>query len=135
MNQITGMLFDVNEETFEQVTINDDLESYYDILNCRLIDIAHRYFGSQEYPLTIVCDDEGLFTESPKVSARDRDLNPQFVGNLFICQENEWGELISLTNKECEYLKGLIGTCYNIDKDTREVFVSDVNYRPYSKEE
>ena len=83
----------------EIIDIQDNLETYYQLINCDTIDIVARKIGIAPY--SIVCDDEGLFVSSPKVSAIDDNYQPKLVGNLVICgMPNDYGELTSLTEDD-----------------------------------
>lgn len=80
-------------ESAEEVTIEASLEAYYKLLNCEYIDIVTRQIGGREY--SIICDDEGTFKESPKLSAVYQDNSPALVGEIFI------------TNRDAENLSDL----------------------------
>lgn len=82
MAKITGYLVDVEHNIAAPVTIEKSLDSYYGILNCDCIDITTRQIGNREYD--IICDDEGLFKDDPKISAIDSEGNAMLCGNLFI---------------------------------------------------
>ena len=110
MNEkITGMLIDVANEKASVVTIDRDLHAYYDILGCSLIDMPTRRIGGRKGRCyTIICDEEGLFAEQPKISAIDNLGQPMLVGNLFIINVNDKGETISLSDDDIKYLERFI---------------------------
>ena len=95
-----AIYLNVNENQLPKVIdIPDELETYYKLCQCTCIDIVTRHIGKTPY--SIVCDDEGLFVDSPKISAVDKDYQPQLVGNLVICgMPNDDGELTDLTDKD-----------------------------------
>ena len=98
---ITGVLIDTQNNTVGTVTLDGTLEGYYTALHCSCIDIVSRSIGKIQKYFEIVCDDEGLFSEAPQVSAVDRTLKPMLVGSLFIAKmDEEDGELKSLTEAE-----------------------------------
>lgn len=81
-NLLRGVLVDVEQETVSVVEIEDKLDEFYRILNCDCIDIVVRRIGSKLF--NIVCDDEALLKDWPKVSAIDNLWKPMLYGNLFI---------------------------------------------------
>ena len=60
--------------------IKDELEDYYRVIGCRLVDGVYYDF---------ICDDEGLFKDKAIVSAVSQDGKPQLVGSLIICKYDE----------------------------------------------
>lgn len=104
--RINGILIDVssNPGKVKQVEIdNENLNGFYDMLNCRCIDITTRKIGERRFD--IVCDDEGLLKDEPVVSAVDKKKNPMLVGNLFICNHYK-GDLTSLSKDDVDYIYG-----------------------------
>ena len=99
MKQLTGVLIDTEAREARILTIKDELDEFYKILNCETIDIVKRRVGRSE--VNIICDDEGTFREDPKISAIGNLGNVMLVGNLFVVgiEDNE-GELTSLDNPE-----------------------------------
>lgn len=79
---LRGVLVDVENEKVSVVKIPDELDEFYKILGCSCIDIVNRKIGRKRFE--IVCDDEGLLKDTPKISAIDNLGNVQLVGNLFI---------------------------------------------------
>lgn len=69
--------------------IKADLDTYYDIIGCRCIDIVSYPIGGKRYD--IICDDEGLFNPEPTVTAIDKNGRPLLVGNLIICLHDRHG--------------------------------------------
>ena len=95
-----AIYLNVNENQLpEVIDIPDELETYYKLCQCTCIDIVTRKIGKNPY--SIVCDDEGLFVDSPKISAVDETYQPQLVGNLVICgMPNDDGELTEQTDSD-----------------------------------
>ena len=90
------------EET--KVVKASELEDYYRLIGCDCIDIVARKIGDKY--LEIICDDEGLLKENPRISAVDKNMKPTLVGNLLIAgPTDEDGELTSLTDKDIELIK------------------------------
>lgn len=110
MNEkITGMLIDVANEKATVETIDNELHAFYEILGCSLIEAPTRRIGGRKgRRYNIICDEEGLFAETPKISAIDNMGQPQLVGNLFIVNANDEGEFTSLTADDIKYLERFI---------------------------
>ena len=102
---ITGYLIDVQSETHGPRTIMKGLNGYYDILGCRLIDMTTRQIGVRNgRRYTIVCDDESMFADQPKISAIDNLGTVQLVGNLFIVRVDGEGNTVSLEPDDLAYI-------------------------------
>ena len=69
----------------EKLNIKDDLQSYYNLLECNTIDIIRRKIGKRYFH--IICDDEGMLVEGPKISAISNLGEIRLVGNLVICSD------------------------------------------------
>ena len=73
---ITGYLIDVQNETHGPRTIEKSLQGYYKTIGCRLISMPEHQIGVNRgrfhgKRFTIICDDEALFVDQPKISAID----------------------------------------------------------------
>lgn len=88
----------------EKLNIKDDLQNYYNLIECNSIDIVRRKIGKRRF--NIVCDDEGMLTEEPKISAISNLGEVRLVGNLVICSDlvTEDGDLVGLSDEEAEYI-------------------------------
>lgn len=100
--KITGVLVDVKAGTVKETTLDANLDSYYSALNCSCIDIVSRRLGP--YRFDIICDDEGLLTDNPRISGIDPQGLPALVGNLFFCRHDSNGNITSLTPAECAFI-------------------------------
>lgn len=97
--KIKGYLIDVNNPDNSGVKeIEKNLEGYYKLLECDMIDITSRRIGGEWYE--IVCDDEALLKNNPVVSAIDSEYNLVLCGNLFIAKYDGDGDLMSLENED-----------------------------------
>ena len=97
----------------EKLNIKDDLQSYYNLLECNTIDIVRRKIGKRYFH--IICNDEGALIDKAKISAISNLEEIRLVGNLIICAGDitEDGDLIGLTDDQAEYVKQhieLLGT-------------------------
>ena len=88
----------------EKLNIKDDLQTYYNLIECNSIDIVRRKIGKRHF--NIVCDDEGMLTDGPKISAISNFGEVRLVGNLVICSDlvTEDGDLVGLSDEEAEYI-------------------------------
>ena len=101
MKKLRTVLIDVDQKTVGEIEIDDDLNAFYEKLNCRVFDIVQRKIDGVWYD--IMCDDEGLLKEDPVVSAADKEkLSPMLVGNLMFFHSNRNGDLKSLDDVDIE---------------------------------
>ena len=89
--EVRGILLKVtsNPSYVADVTVEDELENWYDLLECETIDIVNRGIGDRAF--TFVCDDEGVYRQPiPSAlsgSAADPEQSVMFMGNIFICKD------------------------------------------------
>ena len=103
--RIVGVLVDVEKEILGILEIPNNLDTFYKVLNCNLIDIVTRRIGDSKKVYDIICDDEGLLKEPHKISAVDSMGNAQLVGNIFITgTADAEGNLTSLPMDEANYI-------------------------------
>lgn len=89
----------------KQMDIADELEVYYDMIDCRCIDIVTRKIGKEWY--YIICDDEGLLA-GKNPTAFDATGTPMLVGNLIICR-HDGEDLAGLTAEDVDNIAKHIG--------------------------
>lgn len=59
----------------------------------------------------IICDDEGLLTENPKIAAIDKNRDPMLVGNLIIAGDvDDDGGLLGLNEEDVKLINANITT-------------------------
>lgn len=80
------------------VEIAPELDEYYRLIECELIDIVSRKIGKNYYD--IICDDEGLYAPTVRISAVDNEFQPMLVGNLIICKSGRDGYEHGLSEAE-----------------------------------
>lgn len=86
-----------------ETSLDGKLESYYERLDCEIIDIVSRDIGGERF--AVVCDDCGVYAENSPISMIDRDLLiPMLVGALFICNLNG-DELDSLSDDDIRLIR------------------------------
>ena len=100
MKKIKILLASVKGENFLQpMEIEDDLKTFYKLIDCDTIDIVTRSFGGKFFD--IICDDEGWFKENPCFSASNRAGTDGIVGNIIITGVSDReGNLPSLTDED-----------------------------------
>lgn len=97
------LLLNVFDENVRVMEINDELDEYYKLLNCSMIDIVSRKIGGKWFD--IVCDDEGLLKDDPKISAINDMGEPMLVGNLIFLHNDGYGEMVGLDDADIKHLK------------------------------
>lgn len=89
--------------TCELTTIKDDLETFYNLIGCRCIDIVQRRFNGVIFD--IVLDDEGLLKadetgELPVSWWQEKGYTPSYeglFGVLLLCHSDDQGNLTDAT--------------------------------------
>ena len=103
---IRAFYIDPTTNTAEPRTIADDLDTFYDLLHCRTIDIVTRKIGVRGRPFDIICDDEGIFVDDPRISAIDNLGRAMLVGALLIVgPADDEGEITSLTSADIRHIR------------------------------
>lgn len=107
MGKITGIFVDTKNKTASAITVDDELETYYKLLDCKWIEIAPRKIGNSI--VNIICDEEGLLKQDPLMSAVDGIGNGMLAGSLFITGlTDDEGDLTSLAEED---QKQVLGKC------------------------
>lgn len=103
---VKAVLIDVDSGEAKTVEFEHSLGNIYGLLNCDCIDIVSRAigYGRSSKRFDIICDDEGTFKISPKISAIDNLGRPMLVGNLLVTNHDAEGNTVSLTDDECEFV-------------------------------
>ena len=105
------LYLDTIMSSIEEKEIEDNLDTYYKLLNCRCIDIATRKIGNNWYD--IICDDEGLLKQEIIPSAiYESNKEIALVGNLIIAKNDGYGNIIGLEEEEIEEIKKHIVEIY-----------------------
>lgn len=85
----------------------NELEAFYKVLGCSCIDITVRKIGTKT--VEIICGDEGLLVESPKISAIDNLGRAQLAGSILVVGRGDSeGNLTSLSNEDANYILGKV---------------------------
>lgn len=119
MQKKQTLLVDVQNGDVKILRVKDELETFYELLQCRCIDIVTRRIGGKIFD--IVCDDEGLLTESPRPSAiTDVGGEVMLVGNLMFFHHDAEGNLVELGQSDIAHLIKNIRQAY--DPKAEKVF-------------
>lgn len=103
VEEIRGILIDVVQGFAHITNVERSLQSYYRILHCDCIDITTRTVDGVVFD--IICDDNGLFSEQPLLSACDRNGDAMLVGSIFVVGHDEENcDIRNLTADECAHV-------------------------------
>lgn len=107
-----AILINVDHDRVEIVN-PDGLEDWYKLMDVSLVDIAYRAIGKQHRYYNIICDDNGLLTSEPKISAVSNLGTVMLVGNLIIAGDtDDEGNLKDLTEEDIRYISRYIRKVY-----------------------
>lgn len=104
------LLLDVINEKVEVVEIEPKLDEYYRLIQTDVIDIVERKIGGKYFD--IICDDEGVLKENPKISAISDMGEPMLVGNLIFSKVDGGGYTIGLTQDEIDHISEYVQKMY-----------------------
>lgn len=93
----------VTEAVYE--TEINELEDFYEHLECGCMDVANRKIGSKRFDIWV--DDEGLLKDSPIISAvsiTDGEVVPMLAGNLIIANHDLEGNTTSLSDADIKMI-------------------------------
>ena len=100
---ITGVFYNPVEGIPRMVTIPNNLQSFYELLNVNVIDIVEYKIEGQYYD--IIVDDEGLLKEGTLPSASTINGSVMLFGPIFICRSDKQGNECSIKEGELEKIK------------------------------
>ena len=122
MNTLTVVYLDVINNDVQILDIENDLHVFYDMIQCRCVEMPERRIGKKNKYFTIICDEEALLKENPKPSAIDNLGSIMLCGNLIICGI-DWkeGDLISLTYEDAQYIKKHVQLMSTINSRTGKI--------------
>ena len=82
MKKIECYIINAKDMTYKKTTIDDNVQTFYDIINTDSISVLGRYINGK---LTqIICDEEGKLKQHQYISAISKENNETLVGNLII---------------------------------------------------
>lgn len=115
MKEIQAVLIRPKACKAEKVSFKPSLQEYYRLLECELIEYAHRTVFGQE--VCIVCDEEGLFDGTNVASAVNNDGKIMFVGNILVIgAENENGHDTGLSDEIADIVLRNVATVGMVGK-------------------
>lgn len=116
LRTIKGLLLDVKSQTLQACLIETDFDEYCKVLNCNCIDYVTRLINNKKY--VIICDYNGLLKANripSSVTFKDDHIIEVIYGNIFICKSTNYGNLVSLSEKDIKEIiecKGYINGKY-----------------------
>lgn len=125
---LKAVLLDVYNEKVEIKDIEPELEEYYRLLDCTLVDIVTRKIGGKLF--YIVCDEEGLYShgDDPRISALNGDYEPMLVGNLLVLGYSDDGEERGLEDEEVVHVMDHIRKIRTNHRPDGYKMLTDVDY-------
>lgn len=114
MKEITGVY--ISADKAEIRTIEDDLQAYYDLLGCDVVESPELRIAGRR--LCVVCDEEALCRSpvpacSVCVRKSDGRLEMAIMGPCFVVGLDGDGEWCSLTSEEANAVLGAVTTALN----------------------
>lgn len=102
-----------------------NLDFMYRNIGCDCIDIPRRKVGGKTFE--IVCDDEGLLKDNPRVSAIGKNNEVMLVGNLLIFSGvTPGGDLIDITSEDVKTIKKNL--CLTLDESGFHPVIRNMDY-------
>ena len=86
--------------TFDFRPIKDDLREFYEIIDCKTIQVVKRRYKGVDGTLTIICDDEFLLTHNVEeerilptsILINNEKVLEEIFGSIIICRDTPNGE-------------------------------------------
>ena len=119
---IKGVLIDSVNGTVSVKEISKELDAYYDILNCRCIDIARRTIGGK--PFEIICDDEATLVTDPVPSAISHFGAVMLYGSLFVVRFDGKEDVESLTDEDIAHVMKNVFKCRSVTADGVKTYIA-----------
>src|SRR5574344_795639 len=82
MKKIECYIINAKDMTYKKTTIDDNLLTFYDIINTDSISVLGRYINGKM--TQIICDEEGKLKKHQLISASSSDFRETLVGNLIV---------------------------------------------------
>lgn len=125
-------IFDGLSKNIRFETVDNDLQTWYDIIDCRCIDIVE-FAG-----FDLICDDEALLHGDTKPTILRYDnydnLISAIYGTVVICSNSD-EELDSLTVSDIEWLiDNIMILNLDLNEDKRYAMVDTYRYRNFFKD-
>lgn len=122
------LLLDTDVLKPQVIQTGGGLEEWYRLVKCDLIDIQERQIDGVYYDFIV--DDEALQKPRAKITALDKDGQPQLVGNLVICKHDGEGGETGLSDEEVKtLLDKIVVLTENAAEDPEQwLAITDVEY-------
>lgn len=120
------LIFDEKKQELIEKDIENELDTFYEIIGCRCIDIARRKVGGKYFD--IIVDDEGLLKDSPRCTAVDtKTFDSMLFGTLIFTNTDDEGNTVELSDEDIKLIKGETMSGFNM-KTFENVTVIKVEY-------
>ena len=96
--------------------VENDLEAYYKLLNCSCITITSMNIRGKYFD--IICDDEALLKDEPRLSMVDLRGRPALFGCLLVCLHDREGNTVGITDDDVKRIKSDLVTLIGVDGTT-----------------
>lgn len=123
---VSGILMKA-DGTVQLREVRDELDAWYTMLGCSLIETVQLYLRPSEHRFTVICDEEGLLNgnDTPMIFGREKgepSEYPIIVGNVFICN-TRGDEFADLTTQDASDVINAIRMVKREDGSLRPVIV------------
>jgi hypothetical protein len=81
------LIVDAKHNTIKETNINDNLETFYEIIGTDCVSIIGRKINGKM--TQIICDEEGKLKAHQYISALSEEMNESLVGNLIIKSQDK----------------------------------------------
>lgn len=81
------LIVNAKQNTIEQANINNDLETFYEIIGTDCVSIIGRKINGKM--TEIICDEEGKLKAHQYISGLSEEMNESLVGNLIIKSQDK----------------------------------------------
>jgi hypothetical protein len=107
------LIFDENKQELIEKDIENELDTFYEIIGCRCIDIPRRKVGGKYFD--IIVDDEGLLKDAPRCTAVDPNtLDSMLFGTLIFTNSDDEGNTVGLSDEDIKLIKGETMSGFNM---------------------
>jgi len=107
--EIRVIVIDHETSTVEERMIVPSLDTYYDIIGCRCIDVVRR--SVRGFEVDVICDDEALLRDEEPVPAMSTTTHSDIIfGKVIICDVDDEGREIGLDDEKFHAVMYAIGS-------------------------
>jgi hypothetical protein len=98
------LIFDEKKQELIEKDIENELDTFYEIIGCRCIDIPRRKVGGKYFD--IIVDDEGLLKSNPICTGVDaKSMDCMLFGTLIFTNTDDEGNTVSLSDEDISLIQ------------------------------